>query len=107
MRVAAAMIVGVAALASCRSDFCDDPTRAYIMSQRFVEDRLRSPSTASFPRYSSDGVRVTQPQRCHYEVSGYVDAQNSFGATIRTRFSMRLEYIPAEEIWQATRIVIQ
>jgi hypothetical protein len=34
-----------------------DPITAFVMSQSFVEDRLKSPSTAKFPTYSESQVR--------------------------------------------------
>lgn len=44
---------------------------------------LRSPSTAEFPWRNSEW-RVAQVDADSYVVSSYVDAQNGFGATIRS-----------------------
>lgn len=62
---------------------------AYIMSQDFLKERLKSPATADFP---------WQPERNIYNgdstfsISSYVDSQNGFGALIRTKYSAILKY---------------
>jgi len=62
---------------------------AYVSAQWYVEQRLKAPSTAKF------GACVTTDtaEYCtkylgnqHYRVATYVDAQNAFGAMIRTHF---------------------
>lgn len=57
---------------------------AWVYMQFFVEKRLKSPKSADFP---FDGYRnVSELGRGRYRVNSYVDAQNSFGANIRTHF---------------------
>lgn len=63
---------------------------AYVMSQAPVADLLKSPSTAKFPSYSSSGVNVKQSGECRYTVDAFVDAENSFGAVVRTAYSVEL-----------------
>lgn len=60
-------------------DPADDAKR--VCQEEFVPDYLKAPSTAEFSAVtvSSDGSR--------YTVRGKVDAQNSFGAQIRSDFS--------------------
>ena len=65
------------------------------MSQKAVLSRLKAPSTAKFPgsteyfikfvRYSKDYDSMT------YKVNSYVDAQNSFGAVIRSNYEVVLQ----------------
>lgn len=74
-----------------------DPITAFVMSQSFVEDRLKSPSTAKFPTYSESQVRDLG--NGEYIVSSYVDAQNTFGAMVRTKYVCRLKYA-GEDRWQ-------
>lgn len=62
---------------------------AYFASQEFVKDKLKAPSTAKFPWYSE--VVVTDLGGGRFRVSAYVDAQNSFGAQIRTRYTCVLK----------------
>lgn len=60
---------------------------AEIACEKFVKDRLKAPSTAKFSnvQHTGGGGRWT--------VTGAVDAQNSFGAMIRSNFtcSVRLD----------------
>ncbi|MFQ1002627.1 hypothetical protein [Modestobacter sp. SSW1-42] len=58
-----------------------DDIMAGIMCEDFVKDRLKSPSSADFPSSSSYVVTGAGNQ---YTVQGYVDAENSFGASLRT-----------------------
>lgn len=53
---------------------------ACFAAREFVTDRLKSPSTASFPWF---GCAATQLADNKWEVASYVDAQNSFGGTLR------------------------
>ena len=68
----------------------NESSMAYYMMQDFVEKRLKSPSTAEYPSFSG---RVKNLGNQEYQINSYVDAQNSFGATIRTRFSGRIKQI--------------
>lgn len=78
---------------------CGNSAVAYRASQRFVEDRLRSPSTASFPRLAE--VRVVPAGDCKFNVTAYVDAQNGFGAQIRTHYTVTMESLPQSKAWRA------
>ena len=66
-----------------------DKAGAYVMSQSFVERKLRSPSSADFPWY--DPSFVTDLGGGRFRVSAYVDAQNAFGAQVRTHYTCVLE----------------
>lgn len=88
-------------------DDCTDTTMAFIMSQEFVKKRLKAPATASFPWSSSDGVSTTVSGYCRFRVNAYVDAENSFGANLRSRYSMDLSYSQSDKMWRATNVVIQ
>lgn len=53
--------------------------------QTFVKERLKAPKTADFPwRYDVSRDSTDQNK---YTIVSYVDAQNSFGALIRTHYS--------------------
>lgn len=70
----------------------DKTPSAYIHAQGFVKQALKSPSTAVFPLTAS-----TQEVEANRFISqGYVDAQNSFGATMRNQFVVTLRYTGAE-----------
>ncbi len=58
---------------------------AYLKAKRAVLEKLKAPSTAEFGEHAvkDDGPAFT--------VAGYVDAQNSFGAQIRSQYMVKVE----------------
>jgi len=64
------------------------------MAQQFVRDHLKCPSTASFGsvfgEYQKAEDNVEFFSNGSYKVTGWVDAQNAFGAMVRTRFECGL-----------------
>ena len=78
---------------------CENQVMAYSMSQRFVEKQLKSPSTADFPPMNTSDVTVNYQGDCRHKVWAYVDSQNSFGATIRTKYYMELQNDPVSDAW--------
>ena len=76
----------------------EERTTAFVMSQEFVRQRLKSPSSARFPWMAESGVSVTPRAGCTYEVVAYVESQNGFGATIRTRYVAVLA--PVGDSWE-------
>jgi hypothetical protein len=81
---------------------------AYKMSQEFVKDQLKSPSTAQFLAYEDSHVIVTYDGEW-YLVSAMVDSENGFGATVRTSYICKLKFVGADrtgnENWQAESTV--
>lgn len=53
--------------------------------ERFVSDRLKAPSSADFAPMRD--LKISGDGNGPWVVEGYVDAQNSFGAKIRNRYS--------------------
>lgn len=70
----------------------DDDTlgEVWAMAQSFVKDNLKSPKSADFPTYGDSQVSIKK-SGSYYKVTGYVDAENSFGAEIRATFSLVME----------------
>lgn len=72
------------------------PSYAFVHCMGFVESRLKSPSSADFSSYGNSNVtQLKQTRRggkneIQYLVTGYVDAQNSFGAQIRNNYSCKV-----------------
>jgi hypothetical protein len=70
------------------------------LCRELVRSRLKAPATAVFPDQSFDGMRDDYETRfgksgdgyAQVVVSAYVDAQNSFGALLRTPWSCRVSY---------------
>lgn len=86
---------------------CENETQAFLVSKEFVKKRLRSPSTAEFPFLPiSEGVSVHYLGDCKHAVWGYVDAQNAFGATIRSRYYAQVQNIKSTDEWKWLNIEI-
>jgi hypothetical protein len=64
--------------------------------ESFVRDRLRAPSTAKFPWSEQQTVHAGNGL---YTVRGAVDAQNGFGAQIRSRYLCRVQFEAADRSW--------
>ncbi len=58
---------------------------ACVLAERAVTDRLKAPSTAKFPWGCSDRVVI---DAWEVRVHGYVDAQNGFGAMLRSQWTV-------------------
>ncbi|MBA6091912.1 hypothetical protein H4C81_24005 [Pseudomonas monteilii] len=86
---------------------CGDTTMAFVMSQNFVKQRLKSPASAAFPYVSDRGVDVLADGVCGFQVSAYVDSQNGFGALIRSRYQAKISYDRKTKLWSVGELVIQ
>lgn len=64
-------------------------SQAYIISKNYVESILKSPSTADFPLLDYGAVEISEDK---FQVNGYVDSQNGFGAMVRSNFTVILSY---------------
>lgn len=72
---------------SSSSSTDDYKSDAYAVAQHYVEEKLKAPKTADFPWYDESYVTVSGNK---YTVSAYVDAENSFGANVRTYFTVTM-----------------
>ena len=63
---------------------------ASIICRKFMKESLKSPTTAKFPTTREDDV---ESSGIKYSVISYVDAENSFGAMIRTYFLCDITYV--------------
>ncbi len=70
--------------------------------KQFVEKTLKAPSTADFQNYNDFSAWGSEAGGGPFGVTGYVDAQNSFGAKIRTNF--RCELRKSGSDWQLVNI---
>jgi hypothetical protein len=92
--IGCAVLLGVVLLLGTISQFFPDKTPsaptdfdAYIYSKKFVERQLKAPSTAKFCDYDEASVSTADGS---FVVTGWVDAQNSFGAMIRNGYVCKL-----------------
>jgi len=86
---------------------CGNTTMAFVMSQNFVKQRLKSPASAEFPYVSDRGVDVFPDGVCGFQVSAYVDSHNGFGAMIRSRYQAKISYDRKTKLWSVGELVIQ
>ncbi len=68
----------------------------YTATASFVPAHLKAPSTAKFAAYGESGVSVDGDV---YTVTGWVDAQNSFGAMVRQRYICKMRWEQARGKW--------
>jgi tetratricopeptide (TPR) repeat protein len=66
-------------------------TLAYLMCQEFINDRLKAPASAKYPDVQDVTIKkIGETNR--FVIIGYVDAENSFGANLRSRFTCEITY---------------
>lgn len=83
-----------------------DKTEAYITAKDYVKQELKAPATAEFSDYTCDeGIDST------YFLNGVVDSQNSFGALLRSNWTVKLKWIGGDwaqsTSWQLIDISIR
>ena len=62
---------------------------AYYTATNFVKRRLKSPSEAEFPKPKYARIQLLE-DGATYKIYGYVDSQNSYGATLRVNWYVKL-----------------
>ncbi len=97
---AKAKATAAAAAAKAKADITltnDEITHFISAAQFYVKYGLKSPSSADFPGQilELDQWRVTKRKNI-VEVSSYVDSQNSFGAMLRSQFTVQINYTTSE-----------
>jgi hypothetical protein len=76
----------------------NDQSTAYSFTRSLVKQTLRSPSSAKFPSILGGNVEVKvgniieDDLTCEFEVRGYVDSQNGFGAMLRTNYLATVKF---------------
>lgn len=71
-------------------DYSDDYYLACTAAQEEVKQRLKSPSSAKFPVCSEMNITNTGDK---WTIIGYVEAQNSFGAMLKSDFTVKIELL--------------
>ena len=80
-----------------------DDISAKVMCEQFVSKRLKAPSTADYAD-AFDGVKGAKLLRSdkdfhYFEMVSWVDAQNAFGAKIRTKFYCKIKNKIGTDEW--------
>jgi hypothetical protein len=74
-------------------------------AEKAVRASLKAPSTAKFP---SEGRRVMEQSKGEYLVTGTVDAENSFGAKLRSNWKvLMIPTIEGRDMTGCTLIYVQ
>jgi hypothetical protein len=79
---------------SSSSEDRDLSNMAFVQCKNFVEESLKAPSTADFPFLD---FTSTEEAENEYLVSSYVDAENSFGAKVRSDWTCRISYVGGDD----------
>jgi hypothetical protein len=115
VKIAAAIIAGIvvlscigavtAVLSSAGGESTHSPPdrrlEARSMCETFVKQRLKAPATARFSGESATAVSSNE-----YIVGGSVDAQNGFGALLRSTFVCDLTIDAAKNDWTAKAVSV-
>lgn len=72
----------------------DYSSLAFMQCQTFVTNRLKSPSTADFPFADYTSWKGDDGK---YTIKSYVDAQNGFGAIVRSYWHCETTYTPGNK----------
>ncbi len=75
------------------------------VAEKFVKNNLKAPSTAEFSPLSETSINIFKDNSVW--VDGYVDAQNSFGAMIRSKYSVKMIYNPYNKTFTLKDISIK
>ena len=110
-------LIGLSTDASAPSSYSQTESTVYvpdemdlhIQAQQFILRGLKAPSTAKFPALPYEAVKINTPEGAEgsdgvYRVRSYVDSQNSFGAVIRSDWTVEMMLV--KERWIPTRMVI-
>lgn len=104
--VIAALVIGIpvactaiASVGGGDDDWKPTATEARLICEGWVRDQLKAPSTARFV----DGTTTGGPTA--YTVTGAVDAENSFGAKLRTDWTCDVEYREADQQWHGRAVL--
>lgn len=79
---------------ACKDDFGHDWAVAYTIAEDTVEAQLKAPSTAKFSNKNDTSISVHNNV---WIVKGWVEAQNSFGATIRNTYTVQITFTSADK----------
>lgn len=70
----------------------DNPSAYYSMAKEIIESVLKAPSTADFPSIFSDDIKMAKNKDI-VAVQSYVDSQNSFGAMVRSEWTVQFRVL--------------
>ena len=92
---------GESSPAPASKPYVPDEIGLHIQAQQFVLQGLKAPSTAKFPALPYD---TSTDDSDLYRVISYVDSQNSFGAMVRSDWSVTMRL--TGERWVLEKLII-
>ena len=101
--VAKAVLFGIplAVFLGCGSDAGDDKYGAQGACEDWVKDQLKAPSTADF-----GGEDISGPEEGPWTITGYVDAENGFGANIRADWTCDVR-LDTDDYYRGTATLLE
>ncbi len=76
---------------------------AWFMGQNFVSAQLKNPQSAKYDYFFGESQKAKDCVKYmgdnQYYISGWVDSTNSFGAVVRSKFYLTIEYI-GDDKWK-------
>ena len=89
-------------LATGKDDGIPTTGMAKSMCQEFIKKKLKSPKSAEFSSITETTVIELDkgPIDYKFQVTGYVDAQNSFGAQLRTKYNCIINGTKDKDEWK-------
>jgi hypothetical protein len=81
--------------------YVPDEIDLHIQAQQFVSRALKAPSTAKFPALPYEAKSLGDG---FYRVKSYVDSQNSFGAMIRSDWTVDMALV--EDHWFLDKMIV-
>lgn len=100
---------------SAPTNVTDDSLKGMLVAnaQTAVKEKLKSPSSAKFPwgfddyTFKDYGSSKDHFGYTRYLVTGYVDSQNSYGAQIRTKWAVEMDYNKSSETYYVIRVLFE
>ena len=82
----------------------DDAIGAWIAATDYIQTKLLSPGSAKFPMLPPDGAVETLSDN-RWRIHSYVDSQNTFGALLRSNWSVEVTH-PDPDHWVCSNPII-
>lgn len=77
----------------------------YEYAKETVISKLKAPATAQFP--ARDMVKITNLSSNNWQITGYVDSQNAFGALIRTYYECDIKVNQVTQTFSGSVIFVE
>ncbi len=100
------LLIAFILLAGRIRDAQSDKSKAYLVAQDFVSERLVRPLSAEFPPRSAGGIEVEYLGDHRYLISGYLHSLNTFGNLQQSNYMCIIRYAGAGE-WVDEKVTFE